>query len=166
MKRAILLRHASALEGAHDALRELSAEGHDEAVRAGRSIAALGAPWAPTRALCSDAVRARATLEAVRIALPSLAHVETSERLYLANVGELLAAIQATPDVAACLLVVAHEPGLSSLVHQLVGHADRDAGARFARGMRPASFAALAFHAARWEEALPGGAALAAFESP
>jgi phosphohistidine phosphatase SixA len=64
------------------------------------------------------------------------------------------------------VLVVAHEPGLSALVRQLVRHAEPGALARFARGMAPASFAALALDAARWEDACPACAELAAFEQP
>jgi phosphohistidine phosphatase SixA len=80
MKRAILLRHASAEDAREDALRGLSARGREEAARAGSQIAALGGDWVPTRALCSSALRARATLERVRPALAALREVELSER--------------------------------------------------------------------------------------
>lgn len=163
MKRAILMRHASAAEAAHDALRALSAEGYAEAARAGHAIAALGAPWTPARALCSTALRASATLEAARVALPSLAQVELAAALYLGSAGELLASIQRAPDADSCVLLVAHEPGISALVRLLAGRAAPDARALFARGMTPASFAALALDVARWADTAPGCAELVAF---
>ena len=164
MRRAILLRHASAGEARDDALRELTERGGREAAHAGQRIAALGATWMPTRALCSTALRASATLEAARGALASLAEVEFSAALYLASAGELLRALQRLPDSEPCVLVVGHEPGLSEFVRLLAGRASPSERASFARGMPPASFAALEFDIARWEDAAPSCAELAAFE--
>ena len=166
MKRAILMRHASALAAREDALRELSAAGKGEALRAGARLAALGAAWAPTLALCSSAPRAAATLASARLALPTPPRSQLDERLYLASAGELLSALQRAPDADACVLLVAHEPGLSALVRQLTGRAEPGALARFARGMAPAAFAALALDVARWQDACPACAELAAFEQP
>ena len=164
MRRAILLRHASAADAREDALRTLCARGREEAARAGLRIAELGAAWVPTRALCSSALRARETLERARGALGALRAVESSERLYLASPGQLLTALQAAPDEDVCVLVVAHEPGLSGVVRQLARGGAPDARARFARGMPPASFAALALDVARWKDARPACAELRAFE--
>jgi phosphohistidine phosphatase len=166
LKRAILLRHASALDGPHDTLRELTARGVGEAARAGAKIAALGAAWAPTLALCSSALRATATLAGAQPALAALARSELDARLYLASAGGLLAALQRAPEADTCVLLVAHEPGISALVRQLARGAEPSARARFARGMAPASFAALALDVARWEDACPACAELAAFERP
>jgi phosphohistidine phosphatase len=109
----------------------------------------------PTRALCSPALRASATLEAARAALAGLAQVEFVAALYLASAGELLRALQRVPDAELCVLVVAHEPGLSECVRVLAGRASATARASLARGMPPASFAALALEIARWEDAGP-----------
>lgn len=166
MRRAILLRHASAEDAREDALRELSARGRAEAAWAGAGIAALGVDWAPTRALCSSALRARATLERARPALDALREVESSERLYLANAGQLLTALQAAPDADACVLLVAHEPGLSALVRQLARSAAAAARAELSRGMAPGAFAALALDVARWRDAAPACAELVAFARP
>ena len=164
MRRAILLRHASAGEAQEDALRELTEWGRSEGAQTGQRIAALGATRMPTRVLCSTALRARATLEAARGALASLARVEFSAALYLASAGELLRALQRVPDSEACVLVVGHEPGLADCVRLLAGRASPSARASFARGMPPASFAALDLAIARWEDAAPGCAELVAFE--
>lgn len=165
MRRAILLRHASAGEAREDALRELTPRGRSEAANAGQRIATLGATWMPTRALCSTALRASATLEAARAALASLAQLEFSAALYLASAAELLRALQRVPDSEPCILLVAHEPGLSEFVRLLAGRASPSERASFARGMPPASFAALEFDIARWEDAAPGCAELATFET-
>jgi phosphohistidine phosphatase len=147
-------------------MRELTPQGVQEAARAGAKIAALGATWAPTLALCSTALRASATLAGAQPALAALSRSELDARLYLASAGELLAALQRAPEAEACVLVVAHEPGISALVRQLAQRADPGARSRFARGMAPASFAALALDVARWEDACPACAELTAFERP
>ena len=165
MRRAILLRHATAGEARGDALRDLTPEGRSQAASAGRRIAALDAAWAPTRALCSSALRASATLEAARGALAGLARVEFCDALYLAGAGGLLSALQRVPDTELCVLLVAHEPGLSEFVRQLASRAAPDARANLARGMAPASFAALALDIARWEDAAAGCAELVVFGS-
>jgi len=166
MRRLILLRHASAENARDDALRELSARGRTEATQAGERIAALGANWAPTRARCSTALRASATLELARPALASLREVEFDSRLYLASAGELLNAVKRAPDADACLLVVAHQPGLGELVRQLARRATPEARTGLARGMTPASFAALALDIPSWEAAMPACGELVAFAQP
>jgi phosphohistidine phosphatase len=163
LRRAILLRHASALDAKEDALRALSPRGAREARRAGEQIAALGADWAPALSLCSSAARATATLAQVEQALAPPPRREIDARLYLASAGELLAALQRAPEAAVCLLVVAHEPGLSALVRLLARSTSEAARAGFARGMPPGAFAALALDVARWSAAGPRCAELAAF---
>ncbi|MBM4381931.1 MAG: histidine phosphatase family protein [Deltaproteobacteria bacterium] len=166
MRRLILLRHASAEDARDDALRELSVRGRREAASAGERIAALGAGWAPTHALCSTALRASATLELAQAALPALREVDFSARLYLASAGELLSAVNRAPDADACLLVVAHQPGLGELVRQLMRRAAPEARAGLARGLTPGAFAALELDVARWEAAMPTCAELVAFVQP
>jgi phosphohistidine phosphatase len=166
MRRLILLRHASAEEARDDALRELTMHGRTEAARAGERIAALGAEWAPTRALCSTALRAIATLELARPALGALREVELSAHLYLASAGDLLGAVNRAPDADACLLVVAHQPGLGDLVRQLARRKAPEAPSVLTRGLTPASFAALALDVASWQAAMPACAELVAFAQP
>jgi phosphohistidine phosphatase len=143
VRRLILLRHASADDAHEDALRELSARGRGEAARAGERIAALGAEWMPTRALCSTALRATATLELARPALAALREIDFNARLYLASAGGLLDVVHRAPDADACVLVVAHQPGLGDFVRQLARRISPEARAGLARGMTPASLAAL-----------------------
>ncbi len=166
MKRAILLRHATAAEAREDALRELTAEGAAEAARAGAKIAALSPGWAPTHALCSTALRASATLAAAQAALAELARIEFDARLYLASAAQLLAALRRLPEHDACVLLVAHEPGLSDLVRQLARRAEPGARVHVGAGMAPASFAALTLDVARWRDVGPGCAELATFARP
>jgi len=169
MKRAILLRHASAADAREDAARELTKQGREQACAAGSRIAALGALWQPSRALCSSALRASATLEAARASLCTLAEIDLDAGLYLASAGQLLAALQRVPDADACVLVVAHEPGISDLVRQLTsggsaGRSEAHARKQLARGMTPGSFAALALRVSRWGEVRAGCGELAALE--
>jgi len=164
MRRVILLRHASAVDARDDAARGLSAEGHEQARAAGLRIAALGAEWQPARALCSSALRASATLEAAREAFSAPLAVRLDEQLYLASAAKLLAALQSVPDASACVLLVAHEPGLSDLARQLARRSDPRARLRLASGIRPGSFAAIALGVASWRELRAGSGELVALE--
>ncbi|HEU4429200.1 MAG TPA: hypothetical protein VFT98_10635, partial [Myxococcota bacterium] len=119
---------------------------------AGLRIAALGADWQPERALCSSALRASATLEAALEAFPASLAVVLDEQLYLAGATRLLAVLQSAPDASACVLVVAHEPGLSDLARQLARRGDPRARLRLAHGIKPGSFAAIALDVASWRE--------------
>jgi phosphohistidine phosphatase len=164
MKRLILLRHASAADAREDALRELTAEGREQASAAGVRIAALGADWQPAQALCSSARRASATLEAAREAITAPLAVQLDEQLYLASAARLLAALRRVPDATECVLVVAHEPGLSELARELARRGDSRARLRLAHGIKPGAFAAIALDVASWRELRAGCGELVALE--
>ena len=166
MRHAILLRHASAGEGDADALRALTPAGVSEAEESARALAALRAPFVPTRALCSTALRASATLASLQRALPGLRGVDYCAELYLGSAEQLLAALRRVADEDACVLVVAHEPGLSGLVRLLARGASPEARARFGAGMRPAAFAAVQLDVRRWADVSPGCAWLVDFRRP
>lgn len=131
----ILVRHAhadGAKPGQDDARRPLSATGIAEADAAGVWLKQHDA--APTRALCSQALRARATCEALAAAL-GLADVREELRIYEATPATLIRLLDEHAD-ARCLLLVGHNPGLESLVALLTEGAS-DSG----RGMPPAGVA-------------------------
>ncbi len=167
MKHLILMRHASARPGADDRERPLSAAGAREVRAVGHALAALTERgFRPEQALVSPARRARETLSGMRRDLPSLAGVETDEALYLASAAQLLARLQRSSDETCQLLLVGHNPGLSELVHWLVGRADADVLRHAARGLVPAACAALRTPAARWRELEPGCAELVELVTP
>ncbi len=101
----------------------------------------------------------------MRSAFPPGIRVDIRDELYLASEAELFAALQAL-DREACALVLAHEPGLSSLTSWLSARAQPDARAHAERGMVTAAFAALALAIGEWDEIAPDCGELVAFETP
>lgn len=166
-KHLILLRHASAENGAVDRLRPLSRGGEAEAARLGDSLARLEERgFRPQIVLSSPARRARET--ALRL-LPGLPHgpqVEEDEGLYLASPGQLLARLQTLSDRDQQVLVVGHNPGLAELVQWLVSGGTAEVLVRAAHGLTPAAFAALRIAARRWQDLEPGCAELVEFLRP
>jgi phosphohistidine phosphatase len=121
--RLTILRHGHATEtapgGGRDFDRPLSPRGHDEALRAGRQIAAEVGP--PDLALVSPALRTRQTAEALDgVGLAPRAR-EYPDELYLATLPTLLERLRAARGTVAHLLLVGHNPGLSELVAALRG---------------------------------------------
>lgn len=131
----ILVRHAhaqGAASGQDDLARALSATGIAEARAAGNWLRQQGA--VPDHAVCSPAVRARATCSELEAAL-GLAPAREDARIYEATPATLLRLLDDHAD-ARCLLVVGHNPGLETLV-ALLSQGASDAG----RGMPPGAIA-------------------------
>jgi phosphohistidine phosphatase SixA len=157
MQELILLRHAEALpasSGSQDPERPLSPRGEQEALAAGRWLAAHGVR--PDRLLCSPALRARRTAELTAKAIAPDGAIGLAGEIYDATPGELLALLDQHAD-ARCVLLVGHNPGIERLVALMVdGRSDEF------RGMPPAGLAVL--HLQGVLE--PGNARLDAFWSP
>jgi phosphohistidine phosphatase len=122
MKRLLLLRHAKAVPAAEplaDIARPLAERGERDARRIGERLRqhARG----PERILTSPALRALQTAQLVAAVLdhPHEA-IMIEPRLYLAEVAALRDAIAAQDPAIESLLVVAHNPGLTELVHDLL----------------------------------------------
>jgi phosphohistidine phosphatase len=166
-KHLILLRHASAENGAVDRLRPLSRVGEAEAARLGSALMRLEERgFRPEIVLSSPARRARETALRLRADLPRAPRIEQDEALYLASPGELLTRLQALPDREQQVLIVGHNPGLAELVQLLVSAGPAEVLVRAARGLTPAAFAALRIAAARWKDLEPGCAELVEFLRP
>jgi phosphohistidine phosphatase len=122
MRRLTLMRHAEARwqDGAGDDLaRTLSRRGISAAEAMGRRLLEL--ELVPDRVIMGPAQRTRQTanLLARELGLPPR-HVLPEEGLYLASAADILGIVRATGPRIAHLLVVAHNPGLSDLIHQLM----------------------------------------------
>lgn len=117
-RRLTVLRHGEAAPAHLDFERRLTRRGEREAWESATRIATL--PPTPDRILASEAPRARqtATIALDALGLPARALL-VEPRLYMADVRALLDAIAAVDDTCGHLLVVAHNPGLSELVHVL-----------------------------------------------
>ena len=119
----LLMRHAKSAWDApftHDAERVLSKRGRRDAPRMGEWMADSG--LIPDLVLCSSAVRARQTAEAVleRLDLPP-STIRYEPRLYSAAVDVLLGVVADCPPDRRNVLLVGHNPGLEDLCLYLCG---------------------------------------------
>ena len=120
MKTLYLLRHAKSSWADpeladHD--RPLSPRGRN-AAQAMAAVLARARPL-PTVILCSSALRALQTLQPILAALDPPAELRVDERLYGADVPDLLGLLRELPEDRAAALVVGHNPGLQDLAVEL-----------------------------------------------
>ena len=99
--------------------RKLSPDGQQQARRLGMWMAARG--WAPQALLCSAALRARQTAEAVAIAVAAgwTTPLVVLDRLYNANAVDMIAVLREQAADIDQLLLVAHAPGVGELASAL-----------------------------------------------
>ena len=117
--RVYLCRHAHAVSGEPDELRELSAEGIEQARALGRSLATRAD--APMVVLSSPLLRARQT--AAEIGRAVGAPVRVDEALAPGATAEALA--QALGGAEGPVATVGHQPDCSEIAYALIG---RDPG--------------------------------------
>jgi phosphohistidine phosphatase len=128
VKRLLLLRHAKAVP-ADDAVadfgRKLTERGEREARHMGVRLRSHQA--APDAIVASPAARALRTAELVagEWAYP-VNRIATDQRLYLAEPAEILAVIGEQDAALTTLMIVAHNPGLTDLAHELLPALDVD----------------------------------------
>ena len=115
MHRLMLLRHGKAesvSDSGGDMARELTDRGRRDAAIMGRVLADAG--MIPDVVLVSEARRTRETWEEVSLAFPS-ARAEFDRALYLASADRLAHMVDASAEVAGCLMIIGHNPGLHEL---------------------------------------------------
>ena len=122
----VLRRHAEARPAAAgdcsregDLARPLSDYGLMTARRRGEQL--RSERISPDLVLCSPAMRARQTYASLLPFARKDAEVRIEPTLYMADVPELLARLRVSPDKAHTVLVVGHNPGISSLARLLNG---------------------------------------------
>jgi phosphohistidine phosphatase len=128
MRRLILLRHAKTereTASGEDFERALTERGRADAVTTAKALVAAG--LIPDLALVSTAVRARQTFEAAQPFLPDV-HLELSRGLYNAPSDTLLRAAEGAE--ADTVLVIAHNPGIGGLAHDLAARSLCDPAVR------------------------------------
>ncbi len=145
MKRLTLMRHADARwqdAGLSDLERPLNRRGAAAAEAMAKRL--LGLTLVPDLLLVSPARRTRQTGEIVARALAIPARLVMSEEaLYLASSADLLKVVQGTGPRVAHLLVIAHNPGVSELVQQLVPEGETN-------GLAAAALCSIAFDTSHW----------------
>jgi len=159
----LLLRHAKSdyPQGVADHERPLAPRGEREAGLAGDWLRAH-AP-AVDAVLCSTATRTRQTLAGTRIDAP----VNFVDRLYDATAGAVIEEINRTEPGVETLLVIGHEPAMSSVA---LGLATADGSNTTAAERISTKFPTSAIAVLRtgqpWDQLALSGAALVGFHVP
>ena len=159
----LLMRHAKSgyPEGVADHDRPLAPRGIREAGLAGDWLRE-NAPTVDS-VLCSTATRARETLANTGIGAPA----RYTERLYGATPGIMIDEINSVPDEVATLLVVGHEPVMSTLALVLAGDSGTDTiVVERISDKFPTSAIAVLTVPGSWATLEVGGAALVHFQVP
>lgn len=158
----ILLRHAKSdyPPGAPDHERPLASRGIREAGLAGDWLRAH-AP-AVDAVLCSTATRTRETYARTALTAP----VRYVNDLYDATPGTVIATINTVADDVDTLLVIGHEPAMSSVALGLAGPGTDAAVAQRISEKYPTSGIAVLQVAGSWADLELGSAALVGFHVP
>lgn len=118
----LLMRHAKSDWGDetlsdHD--RPLNRRGRNDAPLLGRWVAVIGG--VPDIVLCSSALRTRQTVDQMLPEWPTEPAISYNDSLYLASPEGILDSVRSDACDAGRVMVVAHNPGMASLVSQLAG---------------------------------------------
>ncbi|MDF2254967.1 SixA phosphatase family protein [Streptantibioticus ferralitis] len=161
-KRVYVLRHAKSAwpEGVDDRERPLAGRGRRDAPAAGRWLRTAGR--LPDLVVCSPARRTRETWELVRGELAAEPSAVYDDRLYAAELPELLGVLRETPEEVRAVLLIAHQPGVQELTLALAGDAAGDSLDR-AREKFPTSAVAVLSVDGPWSGLAPGCARLTEF---
>jgi phosphohistidine phosphatase len=122
MKHLLLLRHAeaeAAPPGSNDSERALTQRGRLQAADAAQCVARTGLKI--DAILSSPALRARETAAILVTRLSASVPLLYEPSLYLATADTLLRSINGCDAATQTVLLVAHNPGISELSHQLSG---------------------------------------------
>ncbi|HYS37152.1 MAG TPA: histidine phosphatase family protein [Pseudonocardiaceae bacterium] len=152
----VVLRHAKSAwpAGVADAARPLAERGERDAPAVGQWLRAHVPGIDLT--VCSPAARTRQTWRLVADQLDGRPDFRLDERIYDADVDDLLSVIHELPDTASTVVLVGHNPGLSELVRVLAGD----------RVELKTSSVAVLHGPDRWAALDEGAARLARFETP
>ncbi|OLZ72187.1 phosphohistidine phosphatase [Streptomyces sp. IMTB 2501] len=166
LRRLVVLRHAKSAwpEGVEDHERPLATRGRRDAPAAGRALAE--ADCLPDLVLCSTAVRARRTWELASAEWGTPPPVRYDERLYAADVPDLLEVVREAPPEVETLLVVGHNPGLEELVLELAREGLDDTLDRVRTKFPTSAIAVLSWHGTGWPALAPGTALLTSLTVP
>jgi len=135
-RRLVLVRHAkSDWPEVYDHERPLAAVGRRAAPAVGTWLREHDV--VPDLVVCSTARRVRETWDLIAGTLGGLPEVQFDERVYDAEVPELLEVVHELPDHAVTAMLVGHNPGFHELATTLAGSAEDDALERVTRSSRP-----------------------------
>ena len=164
MSRLFLLRHAKAgwaLPGMRDFDRPLDQSGRADAEAAGVQMRSHG--YVPDVTLCSNAVRARETLEGIA-GQADTGRVLFCDKLYSEDAAGYLALIHENAD-SGSVLVIGHNPMMEDLATAVSGGGNADARALLNSGFPTSGLAVIDFPGSL-KLAAPGNGYLEAFHTP
>lgn len=145
MKRLLILRHAKSSwsdASLDDWQRPLNDRGRRDAPRVGELL--RDRSLVPDVIITSDAVRARATAQAVAASAGYTRELVVEPSLYLATPDDVIAVLNGVPDEdARSVMIVGHNPGLEGVIQQLTGEY---------HGLTTAALVQLAVPIERWSE--------------
>jgi phosphohistidine phosphatase len=161
----IVFRHGKSGRppGVPDEERPLAKRGRADAGAAGSALGDV-APHIDL-VVCSPAQRARETWERAETTFPGEPPVRFDQRVYAAEVDDLLEVLTELPGDAHVVVLVGHNPGLEDLVVELAGSAEGDALDRL-RTKFPTSALAVLDVPTAWSGLHRGGARLASLTVP
>jgi phosphohistidine phosphatase len=117
----LVLRHAKTEDsrpGSKDSERRLTPDGERAALEVGDYLRTQG--MAVDTVLCSSAVRARQTLDLLKLGDQlDPDRVEIADRFYNAGTDTLINAVRELPDDCQVALLVGHAPGAPGVVYEL-----------------------------------------------
>jgi phosphohistidine phosphatase len=116
----------------------------------------------PDLVLCSSARRTRQTVEHIAGALPAAVPVLTEDRLYLADVCDLLDRLREVDDGVPTVMMVGHNPGMQALAAGLLPVGERPRVSVFPT----AALAVEDLAVGRWAELGPSTTRLVSFVTP
>ena len=125
MKTLLILRHAKSSwdhPGLRDHDRPLNPRGRRDAPRMGRFL--VERDLVPDRIVSSTAVRARTTAELAAAEFGEDVEIETTYDLYGASPDGYVEVAEAMGGTAERLMLVGHNPGITSLVWHLTGEGE------------------------------------------
>jgi phosphohistidine phosphatase len=151
MKTLYLLRHCKAWStppnaGDHDC--PLLESGIADATAIGQYLEKSGAKIG--QALCSTAVRAEETFEALAKQLSGAISVRPERALYTTTAGGILASIKETDTEIAQLLMIGHVPAIQELAIALCGGGSPQLVAALTKGFSSGTLATLTFDIPDW----------------
>ena len=122
MKRVILMRHAKSSwkdSNIPDHNRPLKKKGEKDVKGMAKML--KHKKHLPDLILCSSAERAKQTAAIFKKASSYEGKIEYSDKLYMAEVPDLLTALNNAPKKAKCVMIIGHNPGLEALLQTLTG---------------------------------------------
>lgn len=146
MKKLFILRHADSIPDTNDKLRPLSKEGRKELKHLKLKAADLFKSI--DMVLCSSSTRTKETLEEVNDCLPDCVMICYIDALYHAPPEMILEEIGFVDDKYSGILIVAHNPGVTELLHHVCNHQ----GKPITKSMKTGSLAEFAVKRESWHD--------------